>query len=477
MIPGFADLNYYELLNITPGVDFKEIQAGYYRVRSAFSKNALASYSLYTPEEREKILRLVEEAYHTLIDEKAREQYERQLFEERTKMLREGKVVPSLFPFMADRGETEARPELEREAEEEPDRELIEEKPYPDTEETMSLEEAEEEKELAEPPPRPDQAPSRPRDYRDEANKPAEDEKESGEMAAAAEKETEAKPEKPREKSKPLFPQVVSRETPPLPKPYPARLADKKTIAEEREEASRRKADADTAPSPTSTKPGPLPPRERPSPTAPPPAPVSPELEKDGEDTEVDEEYPEPGQVPETLPAKEKPGFPISAPRIETRPYLKRPPETGRSRTAADRPKPPVPLSITPKAPTAKVPRPGPEPSPRGREPFEDTVFNIPPPKKPPTTPLDYLESTVSGQYLKQERENRGITLDQVWEVTRIRRPILIAIEEEQYKKLPADVFLKGMILIYSRFLDLDDPESVVKGYMNRLIATRDWLE
>jgi cytoskeletal protein RodZ len=69
------------------------------------------------------------------------------------------------------------------------------------------------------------------------------------------------------------------------------------------------------------------------------------------------------------------------------------------------------------------------------------------------------------------------LSLEDVYDVTRIRRPILVAIEEENPKQLPADVFLKGMLLIYARFLEVHDPEELVQGYMARLIAKREWMD
>lgn len=59
------------------------------------------------------------------------------------------------------------------------------------------------------------------------------------------------------------------------------------------------------------------------------------------------------------------------------------------------------------------------------------------------------------GDYLKQERERRGFSLEQVSNGTRIGLRILRAIECDQYADLPALPFLKGFIKSYSTYLGL----------------------
>lgn len=58
------------------------------------------------------------------------------------------------------------------------------------------------------------------------------------------------------------------------------------------------------------------------------------------------------------------------------------------------------------------------------------------------------------GAQLKLVRERKGLSLDQVFEITRIQTSILQGIEEG--KSLVAPVFLKGFIKNYARFLGLD---------------------
>ena len=68
------------------------------------------------------------------------------------------------------------------------------------------------------------------------------------------------------------------------------------------------------------------------------------------------------------------------------------------------------------------------------------------------------------GSRLREARENQGLSLEQVEEVTRIRRVFLEALEEERFDELPGDVYTKGFIRNYARFLGLD-PEELLAEY------------
>jgi len=69
------------------------------------------------------------------------------------------------------------------------------------------------------------------------------------------------------------------------------------------------------------------------------------------------------------------------------------------------------------------------------------------------------------GIFLKKSREERHIELDEVVEATRIRRHNLEAIENEEWSKLPSQVFIKGFLKSYAEFLGLDK-ETVIYHYM-----------
>lgn len=59
------------------------------------------------------------------------------------------------------------------------------------------------------------------------------------------------------------------------------------------------------------------------------------------------------------------------------------------------------------------------------------------------------------GEYLRKIREERGITLEQVAQATRVRLPYLAALEEDEPASLPSAVQARGFLRLYASFLDL----------------------
>lgn len=60
------------------------------------------------------------------------------------------------------------------------------------------------------------------------------------------------------------------------------------------------------------------------------------------------------------------------------------------------------------------------------------------------------------GQILKEEREKRFYTLDEIEKATKIRKELLEALEKDQYDNLPPSTFVQGFIKNYGKFLGLD---------------------
>ncbi len=60
------------------------------------------------------------------------------------------------------------------------------------------------------------------------------------------------------------------------------------------------------------------------------------------------------------------------------------------------------------------------------------------------------------GQILKEERERRFYTLEEIEKITKIRKELLEALEEGHYSKLPPATFVQGFIKNYGRFLGLN---------------------
>lgn len=67
------------------------------------------------------------------------------------------------------------------------------------------------------------------------------------------------------------------------------------------------------------------------------------------------------------------------------------------------------------------------------------------------------------GAILKKEREARKITLAQVEEATKIRRKYLEAIENETFEVLPGEVYVKGFITAYLKYLGIKERPDVAE--------------
>jgi cytoskeletal protein RodZ len=68
------------------------------------------------------------------------------------------------------------------------------------------------------------------------------------------------------------------------------------------------------------------------------------------------------------------------------------------------------------------------------------------------------------GKHLREHREAKGITLEQISRVSNISLSHLHALEEEQYHILPASTFTVGFLRQYARCVGLD-PEDVILRY------------
>ena len=72
-------LNYYEVLEIPVNASFIEIKRAYRDSLSIYSEDALATYSMFSNDERGIILTKIEKAFLTLIDESKRADYDKML--------------------------------------------------------------------------------------------------------------------------------------------------------------------------------------------------------------------------------------------------------------------------------------------------------------------------------------------------------------------------------------------------------------
>lgn len=60
------------------------------------------------------------------------------------------------------------------------------------------------------------------------------------------------------------------------------------------------------------------------------------------------------------------------------------------------------------------------------------------------------------GQILKEVRETKLYTLDDIEKHTKIRKELLLALEANNFDQLPPSTFVQGFIKNYGKFLDLD---------------------
>ena len=74
------------------------------------------------------------------------------------------------------------------------------------------------------------------------------------------------------------------------------------------------------------------------------------------------------------------------------------------------------------------------------------------------------------GYYLKTIRAEKGISLDEVSEKTRIRIENLLLIEKEDHDRLPPEVFVKGFLRAYAEAVGINGDEAV-KRYESSLNA------
>jgi len=65
------------------------------------------------------------------------------------------------------------------------------------------------------------------------------------------------------------------------------------------------------------------------------------------------------------------------------------------------------------------------------------------------------------GEKLRQAREERGISISEVAEQTRISPLYLKSIEKDDYKPLPGGIFNKGFVRSYARYIGFDEDEAL----------------
>lgn len=73
--------------------------------------------------------------------------------------------------------------------------------------------------------------------------------------------------------------------------------------------------------------------------------------------------------------------------------------------------------------------------------------------------------SEFSGPFLKQIRDYKNVTIERMAEMTRISKTQILAIENDDLTRLPAEVYVRGYVYQYAKVLKLN-PEQVAASYM-----------
>lgn len=77
---------------------------------------------------------------------------------------------------------------------------------------------------------------------------------------------------------------------------------------------------------------------------------------------------------------------------------------------------------------------------------------------------------TELGDRLREAREAKGYTLDDLQEITKIQKRYLAGIEKEEYKSMPGSFYVRAFIKQYAEAVDLDADEmlTLYKGSVNK---------
>ncbi|MGB5193404.1 MAG: helix-turn-helix domain-containing protein [Polyangiales bacterium] len=119
---------------------------------------------------------------------------------------------------------------------------------------------------------------------------------------------------------------------------------------------------------------------------------------------------------------------------------------------------------------------------PARRRPYEISVFpeapedaveaetEEAPDEELPPAPSITPDTEFSGELLRAVRQSQGTSLGQISERTKVGTSYLRCIEEEDFDKLPASVYVRGFVTEFAKCLRLD-PEQVSQSYLRRYKA------
>jgi len=94
-------------------------------------------------------------------------------------------------------------------------------------------------------------------------------------------------------------------------------------------------------------------------------------------------------------------------------------------------------------------------------------------PVRPAAEPVSAVSQHIgefTGLAMKVLREQRGITLRNIADLTKVSVRYLEYIEEEHFAKLPARAYIRGFLMLYAKALGCE-PERVISDYLKRYEA------
>jgi DnaJ-class molecular chaperone len=100
-----TEQDYYNLLDISPKASFGEVRSAYDQAMNIYTTDSIATYTLFTEQEREVILSRLAEAYKTLTNSQLRKEYDHLLIER-------GERSPQEMGFLSSEDSNEASGKL-----------------------------------------------------------------------------------------------------------------------------------------------------------------------------------------------------------------------------------------------------------------------------------------------------------------------------------------------------------------------------
>ena len=128
----------------------------------------------------------------------------------------------------------------------------------------------------------------------------------------------------------------------------------------------------------------------------------------------------------------------------------------------------PAAIAPTPQtAPMPPIPQPPVAPMVAG-----PPIGTRPPPANVPPVDEDAIRKILAtaaerdGSFFRAVREARGLEIAKIAEITKINTMYLRFIEENNYRDLPAAVYLRGFLVQIARFHKLESPDQIAEAYM-----------